>query len=415
MVAIFDVVVEEGAHWLVMEYVDGLTLSQVVQRKGPLTPDEAAPLVAQAADALVAAHAAGIAHRDVKPSNILVDRTWQVKLTDFGIARISTDATLTQTGMLTGSPAYLAPEVATGARSGEAADVWSLGATLFHLLAGHPPYEIGGHVLGALYRIVNEEPPRLDDAGWLAPLLEGTMVKDPAQRWSMTQVRDYLAGGGTQAPPAPAYAAGEPPETATRTLGTVTPEHVEVVPPVPPPPRPATPPAYAAPSSPRSPRRGNRKVLLIGAAVAMAAVLAVVLWAALSSRTPSNQGSAAGAGTGTSSTPKKAAKPTAAGMKTFIRDYVTAVGDDPDTSWKMLTPKFQRESGGLENYHRFWDAATNGQVLSIQANPDDLSVSYQVHFDDFDNGPGPTVLDLTFKDGTYKIDGERTKGFVPAG
>ena len=130
----------------------------------------------------------------MKPSNILVDRNWQVKLTDFGIARITSDATLTQTGMVTGSPAYLAPEIATGGRGDEAADVWSLGATLFHVLSGRPPYEIGDNVIGALYRIVNEEPPRLADAGWMAPLLEGTMVRDPSRRWSMKQVRDFLAG-----------------------------------------------------------------------------------------------------------------------------------------------------------------------------------------------------------------------------
>jgi hypothetical protein len=81
----------------------------------------------------------------------------------------------------------------------------------------------------------------------------------------------------------------------------------------------------------------------------------------------------------------------------------------------MLTPKFQRESGGLERYRSFWGPATDGKVLDISADPADLTVSYHVHFDDFDNGPGPTVLDLVFEDGHYKIDGERTKGFRPAG
>ncbi len=94
---------------------------------------------------------------------------------------------------------------------------------------------------------------------------------------------------------------------------------------------------------------------------------------------------------------------------------MAAVSSDPDTSWKMLTPKFKRESGGLDNYRKFWDDATNGQVRSITADPDNLTVSYQVHFDNFKNGPGPTVLDLEFEDGTYLIDGESTKGFVPAG
>jgi len=155
VVSVFDVVVDTEAHWLVMEYVEGFTLGDLVRQRGRLSPDAAAPLLWQAADALVAAHGAGIVHRDVKPSNILVTTSGQVKLTDFGIARIATDPSLTQTGMVTGSPAYLAPEVAIGDRGGEAGDVWSLGATVFFLLAGRAPYEIGDHVLSALYRIVN--------------------------------------------------------------------------------------------------------------------------------------------------------------------------------------------------------------------------------------------------------------------
>ena len=145
------------------------------------------------ADALTAAHAAGILHRDVKPSNILVDRSWQLKLADFGIARIESDASLTQTGLLTGSPAYLAPEVVTGGRGDQSADVWSLGATLFYVLSGRPPYDVGDNVMSTLYRIVNEDPPRLPEAGPLMPLLEATLVKDPSQRWSMAQVRDFLS------------------------------------------------------------------------------------------------------------------------------------------------------------------------------------------------------------------------------
>ena len=198
VVTIFNVVSEDDsdARWLVMEYVDGVHLGQLVRDEGPLSPDEAARLLWQVADALAAAHAAGMVHRDVKPANILVDSKRVAKLTDFGIARVMADPSLTQTGLLIGSPAYLAPEVATGGKGGEAADVWSLGATLFHVLAGRPPYEIGDNMIGGLYRIVNEEPPRLDNAGWLAPLLDGTMVKDPAARMSMAEVRDFLAGGG---------------------------------------------------------------------------------------------------------------------------------------------------------------------------------------------------------------------------
>ena len=170
VVAVFDLVADGDEQWLVMEYVEGATLAALVQRDGRLLPEEAAPVLRQAADALAAAHAAGIVHRDVKPSNILVAPDGQVKLSDFGIARAEADASLTQTGLVTGSPAYLSPEVASGQQATADSDVWSLGATLYFTLAGRAPYEVGDNVLGALYRIVHEDPPRLADAGWLSPL-----------------------------------------------------------------------------------------------------------------------------------------------------------------------------------------------------------------------------------------------------
>ncbi len=103
-------------------------------------------------------------------------------------------------------------------------------------------------------------------------------------------------------------------------------------------------------------------------------------------------------------------------MKTFIRDYVAAVASDPDVAWEMLTPKFQRDNTrGLSSYREFWSDARNGRVVSISADPRNLAVSYQVRFDNFRNGPGPTVLDLVYERGRYLIDAERTKGVVPAG
>jgi serine/threonine protein kinase len=397
VVAVFDVVSDPdtGDHWLVMEYVDGPNLGQLVAEKGPLSPDEAAPLLWQVSDALVAAHAAGISHRDVKPSNVLIDHHGQAKLTDFGIARIATDASLTQTGMMTGSPAYLAPEVASGQRGDAASDVWSLGATTFHVLAGRPPYEIGDHVLGALYRIVHEEPPRLDDAGWMAPLLEGTMVRDPARRWSMDQVRDFLARTDRSVLPTPTVPLDVPDvvdDGSTRVLATVAPTPV----------RATEPPSYDGA------RRRPTPAALVGLAVAAVLVLALVLLVAL---TRDGSGKEAA---GPTSSPSAVKTPTARGIESFIRDYVATVSADPDAAWAMLTPKFQRESGGLERYRRFWAPATNGKVLSVAADPAALTVSYHVHFDDFDNGPGPTVLDLKFEKGHYLIDGERTKGFEPA-
>ncbi len=187
VVAVYDLVEEaidgQSQQWLVMEYVEGTDLSELIRRRRGLSPDDVAPILAQVASALAAAHGAGIVHRDVKPSNILVTPDGQVKLSDFGIARTSSDPALTQTGLVTGSPAYLSPEVASGQQATPASDVWSWGATLFHALEGRPPYQFGDNLLGALYRIVHEEPPPCGSAGWLAPVLAATMTRDPAQRW----------------------------------------------------------------------------------------------------------------------------------------------------------------------------------------------------------------------------------------
>ncbi len=409
VVAVFNLVVDADARWLVMEYVDGTTLAQLVRREGKLSPDDAAPLLWQVADALVAAHSAGIVHRDVKPSNILVDRSRRVKLFDFGIARIAADPSLTQTGLVTGSPAYLAPEVAAGHRGDEAVDVWSLGATLFHVLSGRPPYEIGDNVLGGLYRIVNDEPPRLAEAGWMAPLLEATMCKDPSRRWSMAQVRDFLSGPAGQlvptAPVSPAEADRADETTSTRLLGGVGQAAASD--------REASPQPAASRGLWRPP--ANRWL----AGLTLSLVLALVLFAVLSNRQPTagnaaKSQSASPAGTASSQGAVEAG-PTARGMESFIRQYVAAVASDPDTAFQMLTPKFQRESGGLDTYREFWSDVGTGRVHDISADPRNLVVSYRVRFDNFGSGRRPTVLDLAFHDGRYLIDGERTEGFVPAG
>jgi serine/threonine protein kinase len=438
VVTVFNVVIdpETDARWLVMEYVDGTDLARLIREHGRLSEDVVAPLLKQAADALVAAHAAGIVHRDVKPSNILVDRTGQVKLTDFGIARLAGDPTLTQTGLVTGSPAYLAPEVASGHRGDASADVWSLGATTFHALSGRPPYGDGNHVLSELYRLVNEDPPRLTDAGRLGPLLDGTMVRDPSRRWSMVEVRDFLAGSG--GPPgasglgasglgAPGLeaSAGTDDATSTRRLGAVGqpagqdvgngPGAAPVQPAraVPPPTGPSEASGRSGRSSTSGPSRpSRRRPLLALAALAVAVVAALVLFAVL--RDP---GDSSGSGTpspsttpspSASSSPTRSAPPTAAGMESFIRDYVATVSTNPDAAIRMLTPKFQRESGGIKKYRAFWSGVGAGRILAISANPRTLIVSYRVRFDNFGTGRRPTVLTLVFDKGRYLIDGELT-------
>ncbi len=412
VVAVFDLVLEDDAQWLVMEYVEGVTLSELVKRDGALTPDEASPLIGQAADALAAAHAAGIVHRDVKPSNILVTPQGQVKLSDFGIARAEADASLTQTGLVTGSPAYLAPEVASGQTATDTSDVWSLGATLFHALAGHPPYDVGDNLLGALYRIVHEDPPRLANAGWLAPLLAATMTREPAERWSMAQVRDFLHAGpsGTVLHPPPTSLAAAS-TTALPTDTSRTQVLSNAVPPVTPAPSPVQP---AAPGPTRSRRRPGPATLMIGAALLV--VIGIIAWAALSGdggNDPSNDVAppptrSSPAGSPSSSESPSGTGATKDGMEGFIEDYLATVTSDPESAFTMLTPSFQEASNGLEGYRGFWGTIDSADVLTISADPKDLTVDYTVEYT-HPNGSktqDDVSLQLVLENGDYLIDGE---------
>ncbi|MGY1651609.1 protein kinase domain-containing protein [Geodermatophilus sp. SYSU D01119] len=195
-VSVFDVALEDGVPWLVMEYLPSRSLAVVLHEDGVLRTDQVAQVGAQLADALVAVHEAGIVHRDVKPGNVLVGRGPRVeglvKITDFGIAHASGDVTLTQTGQITGTPAFLAPEVARGSDMTPASDVFSLGATLYTCLEGEPPFGMDDNALRLLHRVAAGEfrPPRR--AGSLERPLMRMLDPDPARRQSMTEVRDEL-------------------------------------------------------------------------------------------------------------------------------------------------------------------------------------------------------------------------------
>lgn len=393
VVAVFDLVHEDDQQWLVMEYVEGHSLAELIRDRGPMTPDDAAAILAQAADALAAAHTAGVVHRDVKPSNILVTASGEAKLTDFGIARAEADASLTRTGMVTGSPAYLAPEVASGRQATAASDVWSLGATLFHTLAGRPPYDVSGNVLGALYRIVHEDPPRLDDAGWMAPLVESSMCHDPTQRWSMAEVADFLrAGPGATVP-----------DDRTEVMATV--------PPPAPPPDPAPEPEPEPTQSRRARRSGGVLAWLVGAAVVALGVMigVIVYYGGQDSPEPPAQE------TPTQSPPTSAPETPQANaeeMEAFVSNYLETASTDPESSFEMLTPEFQQESGGLEGYAGWWGRVSNTQLLDVSASvdgPDNLTVSYTYTFNVRGEGRqrDDVRLRLVLEGGRYLIAGER--------
>lgn len=181
VVTIFDVVNDGGQPWIVMELVSARSLRDIVEQDGPLTPQQTARVAAQVLAALRAAHALGIVHRDVKPGNVLIETDGRAVLADFGIARAQDSSTITTSGVIVGSPSYIAPERARGERGGPESDLWSLGATIYCAVEGRPPYDRPG-ALATLTALVTEDPDPASRSGPLWPVISGLLRRDPAHR-----------------------------------------------------------------------------------------------------------------------------------------------------------------------------------------------------------------------------------------
>ncbi|MEO3828468.1 protein kinase [Actinomadura sp. B10D3] len=226
---------EDGRPWIVMELVRGRSLDDLLKAEGPLPPGRVAQIGMQVLDALRAAHQAGITHRDIKPANVLLEDGRAV-LTDFGIAAVEGDATLTSAGAVLGTPSYMSPEQVSGNEVTAASDLWSLGATLYTAVEGRPPFE--GASTGAVFiAIATRDPGPAVHAGPLEPVLRALLQRAPSQRPTADQLQARLASLAEDRPP--------------------------------------TAPTVLLPSGPRSPRRRQVKIVL--AAVGGAVVLGLAL------------------------------------------------------------------------------------------------------------------------------------------
>ncbi|WP_433316422.1 serine/threonine-protein kinase [Micromonospora chersina] len=181
VVRIFDVLRTDGDPWIVMEYVASKSLQDTIAEDGPVSPAKAVEIGLGVLGALKAAHKAGIMHRDVKPGNVLLGNDGRVVLTDFGLATIPGDPNVTRTGMVLGSPAYIAPERAKDGTAGPEADLWSLGATLYAAVEGKSPYARPS-AIATLAALATEPLPPPKNAGPLKPVLQGLLRKDPEER-----------------------------------------------------------------------------------------------------------------------------------------------------------------------------------------------------------------------------------------
>ncbi|MCW2882084.1 MAG: Serine/threonine protein kinaselike protein [Sphaerisporangium sp.] len=190
VVVVHDVIEENGRPWIVMQLVDSRSLGQVLRDDGPLPVRMTAEIGLQILEALRTAHAAGVLHRDVKPENVLLTDDGRVVLTDFGIARMETDTTMTRTGLV-GTPAFIAPERLRGHAAQRESDLWSLGATLYAAVEGRPPHD-KGMAMATMHAVLNDEPEPALRAGRLGAVLSGLLEKNPAERLTADQAERML-------------------------------------------------------------------------------------------------------------------------------------------------------------------------------------------------------------------------------
>ncbi|WP_063053502.1 serine/threonine-protein kinase [Nocardia arthritidis] len=337
-ITVFDVAEEDGQPWLVMEYMDAPSLATKLSGNRTLPPIEVAEIGAQAASALAAAHDAGIMHRDVKPANLLVADDGTVKITDFGISRAVGDVTVTATGFLAGTPAYLSPEVARGEDPEPASDVFALGSTLYAAVQGTPPFGEGDNPLALLHAVARAEIPPPESAGPLGPVLMYLLAPSVADRPTMREAKAILeavAAGRDPQLPVPVTKVIPVPAAATTVLpdqaAAVWPEQpvdtgvTDVVPfagPNPSAPQSVTPPPRRpglAGTLPGVLRGGQRRRLI---AVEVAAVVGVLILVAIIATLTTVDGEGGDA-------PTSSAVPPAAGAPENPPSQAEAAGPEP--------------------------------------------------------------------------------------
>ncbi|MEU7304009.1 serine/threonine-protein kinase [Streptomyces sp. NPDC007206] len=297
VVTVYDVAVEGGRPWIVMELVRGLSLADQLEAEGPLTPQRAAHIGAEVLSALRAAHAAGVLHRDVKPANVLLANDGRVVLTDFGIASVEGSSALTMTGEVIGSPEFLAPERALGRTPGPESDLWSLGVLLYAAVEGVSPFRYDTP-LSTLRAVVDEELPPPRRAGPLAGVIEGLLRKDPAERIDAERAEHDLrivAAGGVPSPGgAQAATAPLPPYAAPTVAARHGQPYQQAEPSSPTPPLPLS--GTTAATSSGAPERGRRTVAVLVAGVLVLVLALAGLTYALLNQDDGDQQSAGGTG-----------------------------------------------------------------------------------------------------------------------
>jgi eukaryotic-like serine/threonine-protein kinase len=422
LITVYDVVTDGGQPYLIMEYFPSKSLAEC----GTLPYDEVARIGAEAAAALMAAHEAGVVHRDVKPANVLIGDEGTVKITDFGISRVISDLTLTATSTFAGTPAYLAPEVARGGSASFAADVYSLGATLYAAVEGTPPVGDDVNAMKLLYRVSSGEITPPTQAGPLTDVLLWLLTDDPEKRPSMTEARDALAAMAEERPDAvpaavlPAVVPAAKPAEAAKPAGD------------------SDAPAAASPA-PAARRR--RQVIAVAAGLVAVAVVAALV-TMLFNRDGAAAGGHRAADGGSSSAAKKpasttsstthaepttttttttaapppatsgtqAGQPVAATPVAAITEYYALMPGNRDEAWKRLTAMFQQyPAGGRQGYYeRFWSNIRSVTASgAVQVGPNKVQVNLLYVRNDGSRSRERHEYTLVQQNGTWLIDSFR--------
>ncbi|MGV9294692.1 serine/threonine-protein kinase [Amycolatopsis sp. NPDC003676] len=425
-ISVFNVVEHEDRPWLIMEYLPSRSLAVKLREDGPLTVDEAIPFAVQLAGVLAAAHRAGIVHRDVKPGNVLLgDDGTTVKVTDFGISRAVGDVTLTATGEISGTPAFLAPEVARGEDATFASDVFALGATLYMAVEGDPPFGTADNAIALLYRVSSGSinPPK--QAGKLEPLLLKLLELKPEDRPSMTEVVAELRkldGGVT-----PLATIPEPP-TLPEAKPPVVPTTVAV-------PAADAPPAGAAAAPPAGSDRRRRGMIFAGAGallVVIAVIVTVVLTrnhgeespaanpppagtsapssapvpSSASQPSPSTQPSTAPSSSAPPSSSSAANSPDA--MASALRTYFSYLPSNLESGWAMLSEEFRSSRGQTFDRYKSWWTQFSSVVASDVQVTGDNALSAKITYHRANGGTSSQVhhYKMSQHNGTWQIDVE---------
>jgi eukaryotic-like serine/threonine-protein kinase len=373
VISMFDVVVHDERPWLIMEYLPSRSFAVVLGEKGPMAPKDAAAVGVQIADGLAAAHAAGVVHRDIKPGNILIAEDGRAKITDFGVSRAVDDVQLTRTGMIAGTPAFLAPEVARGQEPTSASDVFALGATLYAAVEGEPPFGLDDNAYALLHKVATGRIRPPEHAGALTALLMRLMANEPTERPTASEARvalSAIAAGGSavgMAATAPVTetvrAAAAPPQDGPRTLTDL--------------------PAAASPAASSSRRRwipvlvGVLALLVVGGGVLIGLLRSdggqqedPPVAAAPSSTAPPSTTTVAPTTTTPRPSTTTTTPPADGGAVAFVQSYYALLPDDPDAAFDQLSAQAQQASGGIEGYRNFYGGIRDVQVQNARSTGD---------------------------------------------